>query len=136
MTNRELFTCPCCGYKTLTNESEYEICPICFWQDDGNQLVCANSDGGANFEVSLKQAQRNFEEFGACTKDMVKHVRKPTQGDVKDPEWRPINDTDVFPDSFSPDEERRLIESKDWSILDDTFYWRSNYWLRDDRKEP
>jgi len=67
---------------------------------------------------------------------MVKHVRKPTQGDVKDPEWRPINDTDVFPDSFSPDEERRLIESKDWSILDDTFYWRSNYWLRDDRKEP
>lgn len=36
-----LFPCPCCGYKTLTeyfNPKEgtgYEICPYCNWEDDG-----------------------------------------------------------------------------------------------------
>lgn len=30
------YTCPCCGYKTLEEEvrGSYEICPICFWEDD------------------------------------------------------------------------------------------------------
>lgn len=37
----ELFPCPCCGFKTLTeiyNLTEgtgYEICPYCGWEDDG-----------------------------------------------------------------------------------------------------
>jgi len=30
----EKYTCPCCGYKTLDDEHEYEICPICYWEDD------------------------------------------------------------------------------------------------------
>lgn len=37
----ELFTCPCCGYKTLTERYDsqegtgYDICPYCNWEDDG-----------------------------------------------------------------------------------------------------
>ena len=37
----ELFPCPCCGFKTLTerfNPEEgtgYDICPYCNWEDDG-----------------------------------------------------------------------------------------------------
>ncbi|MGN7761448.1 CPCC family cysteine-rich protein [Paenibacillus sp. 22594] len=37
----ELFTCPCCGFKTLTELYDkiegtgYDICPYCKWQDDG-----------------------------------------------------------------------------------------------------
>lgn len=37
----ELFPCPCCGFKTLTerfNPKEgtgYDICPYCNWEDDG-----------------------------------------------------------------------------------------------------
>lgn len=37
----DLFPCPCCGYKTLTecyNPKEgtgYDICPYCNWEDDG-----------------------------------------------------------------------------------------------------
>lgn len=37
----ELFSCPCCGLKTLTERynriegTGYEICPYCKWQDDG-----------------------------------------------------------------------------------------------------
>lgn len=38
---KELHTCPCCGYKTLEEVYDlkegtgYEICPYCFWEDDG-----------------------------------------------------------------------------------------------------
>ena len=31
-----LFKCPCCQYKTLDMRGEYEICPVCQWEDDGN----------------------------------------------------------------------------------------------------
>jgi len=36
-----LFSCPCCGYKTLTELHDtikgtgYDICPYCRWEDDG-----------------------------------------------------------------------------------------------------
>ena len=40
MMNIELYTCPCCGYKTLEECSPgtFEICPICFWEDDNVQF--------------------------------------------------------------------------------------------------
>lgn len=37
----ELLPCPCCGYKTLTEQynvdegTGYDICPYCNWEDDG-----------------------------------------------------------------------------------------------------
>lgn len=32
----EKFTCPCCGYKTFTQQPNetYDICQVCFWEDD------------------------------------------------------------------------------------------------------
>jgi hypothetical protein len=26
--------CPCCGYYTLDGRGGYDICPVCFWEDD------------------------------------------------------------------------------------------------------
>jgi hypothetical protein len=26
--------CPCCGYHTLKAKGKYDICPVCFWEDD------------------------------------------------------------------------------------------------------
>lgn len=85
------FTCPCCGYKTLDTEHEYDICKICFWEDDWYQFIDPDSDGGAN-KVSLRQAQKNFIEFGACEKEMLQHVRKPNKDDIKDENWKPLFD--------------------------------------------
>ena len=36
LTQNSLFPCPCCGYKTLSESASgtYEICEICFWEDD------------------------------------------------------------------------------------------------------
>ena len=31
-------TCPCCGYKTLNEKGGYDICPICFWEDESFNL--------------------------------------------------------------------------------------------------
>ena len=83
-------TCPCCGYKTLDEQppGTYDICPICFWEDDGLQFEDPDYEGGAN-DVSLRTAQRNFLQFGACEAAMLQHVRKPTPDDEKDLDWKP-----------------------------------------------
>lgn len=55
------YACPCCGYKTLTQKPSgtYEICDVCFWEDDGVQFDDPDYEGGANQE-SLRTAQKNF----------------------------------------------------------------------------
>lgn len=27
--------CYCCGYFTIEERGQYEICDVCFWEDDG-----------------------------------------------------------------------------------------------------
>jgi hypothetical protein len=29
------YPCPCRGFITLTGRGGYEICPVCLWDDDG-----------------------------------------------------------------------------------------------------
>ncbi|MFK0114523.1 CPCC family cysteine-rich protein [Streptomyces sp. NPDC090994] len=58
--------CPCCGHRVLdAMPGSYEICPVCFWEDDGVQFRQPTMGGGAN-QVSLIKAQRNHQDFGAC----------------------------------------------------------------------
>ena len=88
----EKFACPCCGYKTFTHEpnGSYEICEVCFWEDDQIQLENPDYKGGAN-KVSLKQAQKNFIKFGACEQDMLPNVRQPKLDEQRDPSWKPYD---------------------------------------------
>ncbi len=83
------YTCPCCGYKTFVNgRDDEEVCKVCFWQNDIDQVINPNYDGGAN-EVSLKMARKNYLEFGASDKRYMFVVQKPSIFDVKDkPESR------------------------------------------------
>lgn len=74
------YQCLCCGNYTLTEKPEgnYDICPVCFWEDD--PLAAANPDEACSCNrVSLHQARRNYAEFGACSKDMLSHVRPPLE---------------------------------------------------------
>ncbi len=53
--------CPCCGRRTIEERGHYDICRICWWEDDGQD----NSDadiimGGPNYEISLTQGRYNF----------------------------------------------------------------------------
>jgi hypothetical protein len=71
--------CPCCGYLTLDERAGFEICPICYWEDDGQTDIDADQvRGGPNRELSLTQARANYQEYGAVSREFVKHVRKPT----------------------------------------------------------
>lgn len=89
------YTCPCCGYLTLSEfPGSYDICEICFWEDDGVQLFDPSCAGGAN-HPSLMEAQRNFQQFGACSEREKDSGREPTESDRRDPKWRPANAADV-----------------------------------------
>ena len=71
------YKCPCCGYYTFDKkvEGNYEICPVCFWEDDPTQMADPLCEGGAN-KNNLMQARRNYLEFGACEKEVIPYVRK------------------------------------------------------------
>jgi hypothetical protein len=52
--------CPCCGYPTLTIRG-YDTCPICSWEDDGQDDADADDvRGGPNSDYSLTEARLNF----------------------------------------------------------------------------
>lgn len=72
--------CPCCGYFTLNERANntFQICPVCYWEDDGVQLHDSTFEGGAN-TVNLDQAKANFIEFGAVEKRFLKAVRSSSE---------------------------------------------------------
>ena len=67
--------CPCCGYYTLETVGEYEICPVCYWEDDALQESDPTMGGGAN-ELCLLESRENYKSFGACEERYLKYVRK------------------------------------------------------------
>jgi Cysteine-rich CPCC len=70
--------CPCCKFKTLYERAADEICPVCFWHDDGqNESEAEEVWGGPNHDLSLRQAQRNFAAFGAIEERFRQLVRAP-----------------------------------------------------------
>lgn len=71
--------CPCCGYRTLTDRGGFEICPVCYWEDDGQDDADADVvRGGPNGRLSLTEARGNYRLYGACAQGYVGLVRKPT----------------------------------------------------------
>ena len=72
------YKCPCCGFYTLDDKADntFQICPVCYWEDDGVQLNDPYYEGGANV-VSLYQARENFKNYGAIEVRFKKLVRLP-----------------------------------------------------------
>jgi hypothetical protein len=76
------YHCPCCGYRTLYERGGYDICQVCFWEDDGQDNHDADEvRGGPNHTLSLSEARRNFLKIGACEERVLKHVRPPNEGE-------------------------------------------------------
>jgi hypothetical protein len=78
MQERKKFACHCCGFLTLTEEplGSYEICPVCFWEDDYVQLMEPTVGGGPN-HVSLEEARQNYAKFGVSEERFKMYVRPP-----------------------------------------------------------
>lgn len=92
--------CLCCGCLTLDERGGYDICPVCFWEDDA-YLIVGNGEikgvlvdkevsdedlldvpSGANHGLTLREGRENYRNFGACEKSMKKYVRKPRKSEL------------------------------------------------------
>jgi hypothetical protein len=67
------FQCPCCDFFTLGARGEYDICPVCFWEDAGLDLDRPDQPSGPN-HLTLREGRHNFRQFGACDREMLPHV--------------------------------------------------------------
>jgi hypothetical protein len=61
----------------------FDICPVCYWQDDGVQLDDPTYAGGAN-QLSLEQARQHFAQHGTCEPGVQQHVRPAVADEVPD----------------------------------------------------
>ncbi|TVP14422.1 hypothetical protein AYI87_10885 [Shewanella sp. KCT] len=66
--------CHCCDYISLAERGNFLICPICFWEDDGQDIDELDIESGPNQYITLRQGRNNFKEFGACELTIKEHV--------------------------------------------------------------
>lgn len=72
------YRCPCCGFKTLEAPGTLQLCPVCWWEDDGQEDEDASEVRlTVNGQLSLNQARTNYGEFGAAHSRFLPYVRKP-----------------------------------------------------------
>lgn len=78
------FKCPCCEYYTINEvpPGTYEICPVCYWEDDDVQYIDPDFEGGAN-DMNLNEAKKNYVKMGAIDSKFMKHVRKPFKDEIR-----------------------------------------------------
>jgi hypothetical protein len=87
--NGKKYTCFICGFRTLDERCDWEICPVCFWEDD---VLATTEDraSSANRGMMVSTAQANFIRYGAVLPELVSKVRPPSSGEEKDPGWKPF----------------------------------------------
>ena len=113
------FTCPCCGYQTLLGPpGSYDICKVCFWEDDGVQLLDPAYQGGAN-RPSLMECQENLRRVGACEERFFGDVRPPAAEERHDPEWRRAEESDL---KWS--RRPRDLSSDEYEDVETWYYWK------------
>lgn len=67
----EMVECRCCGALSIHERGAYEICPVCFWEDDGQQDLDRVS--GPN-HMTLREGRENFKRVGACSEESLRHI--------------------------------------------------------------
>jgi hypothetical protein len=124
-----MYPCPCCGYLIFDEPpGSYEICPICFWEDDIVQLAFPDMAGGAN-KCSLIEGQQNYERIGACEERIKSHVRSAHESEVRDTQWRPLDaDLDRYL-RWNSNEDGQLWQSVNGYKSFYLYYWSQDYWL-------
>jgi hypothetical protein len=73
------YKCPCCDNFTLSEPGggSYEICKVCYWQDDNVQFANPDFGGGPNEGVSLNAARQNYLQHGVFLSKWLPNVRPP-----------------------------------------------------------
>ena len=69
-----LVQCDCCDYFSIPRGEDYEICPVCFWEQDAFGIAEPEMESNANHGLTLIQGRSNFLEFGACDKRALSNI--------------------------------------------------------------
>ena len=51
--------CPCCGEGLVEEGHNYDVCDVCYWEDDPVQFEDPDYSGGAN-RISLNEARQIY----------------------------------------------------------------------------
>jgi len=73
--------CPCCGRLTIEEPGDYDLCPVCFGEDDPSQSADPTVTGGAN-GYSLESGRQSYRAIGASSPTFLKKVRKPRAAEL------------------------------------------------------
>jgi Cysteine-rich CPCC len=78
------YHCPCCLFPTMPMRGGFEVCPVCHWEDDGQDSHDADRvRGGPNGDLSLSQGRDNFAKTGVCDGTALSRVRPPTDLEMR-----------------------------------------------------
>ncbi|HTO16772.1 MAG TPA: CPCC family cysteine-rich protein [Edaphocola sp.] len=70
--NIDFYSCPGCGYPTLSERGAYEICDVCNWEDDNQDDQNANENwGGPNSNLSLTENRLKIGRTLNCFADSL-----------------------------------------------------------------
>lgn len=127
MSTMERFPCVCCGHLVMPEKAgSFDICPICFWEDDIVQLAFPMLAGGAN-AVSLYAGQMSYQKVGASEIRFVKEVRRTGPLEVQEEGWRPWDlSKDVYLRWESANDQELWKKAGNGQQL---YWWRADYWL-------
>lgn len=78
-----MYACPCCGYYSLGSEGGYEICAVCFWEDDGERDP--EQVSGPNHQT-LAAGRQNVLTLGACDLASVERVDRQARQRYRAPQ--------------------------------------------------
>ncbi len=126
----EKWPCPCCGFRTLTEgPGDYDLCRVCFWEDDPVALRWPWCDEGPN-GIALIAAQRSFARIGACSSGYLDRSRAARADEPKEQGWRPLDpEIDDFERSMDPP------GRSPWPENDEALYWwRPTYFRRPENR--
>jgi hypothetical protein len=67
--------CQVCDNYNIGDYNEFDVCPLCGWEDDNIQRDDHDYDGGANW-MSLNHAKANWKAYGTIETEEEKIERK------------------------------------------------------------
>jgi hypothetical protein len=79
-------TCPCCEFRTLDRRGANEICPVCLWEDTGQDDHDADTQRNGPLFDSLTGARFNFKKFGAHDLLYIGMGREPLPDEIDAPD--------------------------------------------------
>jgi hypothetical protein len=98
--------CPCCGHRTLPARGDYDLCPVCRWEDEPGEPWEVSGANATTLVEAQQQLLRDRRPF-VVRRLRGARVRKPRRSEARDPGWAPY----VWNDEL----ERRVADAhREW----------------------